>query len=97
VEEMRLKDTFSQSGNMTEMDYYKLGSSYLKLEAFDQAVEYLVRSEDMGMRHPWLYYNLAIAHHQLGDPEKACNYLNMSGERGEMIDMEVFEQLCGDE
>jgi hypothetical protein len=97
VDEMRLKKALSQTGNMQELDYYNLGSAYLKLGEFEVAVEHLSKAERLGMQHPWLYYNLAIAYHAVGNAEKACEYMNMSGERGEMIEIEVFEQLCGDD
>jgi predicted Zn-dependent protease len=53
-----------------------IGQILLHQKEFHKALPYLQKAEAMGLKDPYLYYNLAVASHYTDQKDKAVNYLN---------------------
>jgi tetratricopeptide (TPR) repeat protein len=70
---------------------YNYGSSLMKLNKYEEAINLFKQAIKHGDNHPWLYYNTGLAYYNLEDNENACLYFKKSSNLGEIVEPEYLE------
>lgn len=66
--------------------YLGLGSTYLKLEEFEQSEKYLMLADSIEKENPYVYLYFSELFVNIGDKEKGCNYFLLAKEYGLTIE-----------
>ena len=86
--------TIESDSLISPVSKYNEGTIFYKTGKYEEAKTLFMEAIDAGDKHPWLYYNLALTCHKLGDNENACKYIQLSIEAGEKTETGLLEELC---
>jgi hypothetical protein len=81
----------ADDGNLF-IDLYNYGSALYVEGKYEQSLEVLLKAYNMGDKHPWLYYNLALNYLVLNDIDSACWFFMKSREVGQELDPYVLKR-----
>jgi hypothetical protein len=74
------------------IDLYNYGNVLYSEGKYEQSLEVLLKAYDMGDKHPWLYYNLALNYLVLNDIDNACYFFMKSKEVGQELDPYILKR-----
>jgi tetratricopeptide (TPR) repeat protein len=74
------------------IDLYNYGNVLYVDGKYEQSLEILLKAYNMGDKHPWLYYNLALNYLVLNDIDNACYFFMKSREVGQQLDPYILKR-----
>ncbi len=70
---------------------YNYGSALANLGNYEEALSVLLKGEESGLEHPWLFHNIGFCYYMLKNNDKACHYFSKVIAAGEEVDSELVK------